>query len=62
MRKHRYIKLVTTESKMNYLVSKPNCNIIIFFLKIYQQQDTENFFVYIKTDNIYKDIGEDVET
>ena len=24
--------------------------------------DTENFFVYIKTDNIYKDIAEDNET
>ena len=24
--------------------------------------DTDNFIVYIKTDNIYKDIAEDVET
>ena len=24
--------------------------------------DTESFIVYIKTDDIYKDIGEDVET
>ena len=24
--------------------------------------DTDSFIMYIKTDNIYKDIGEDVET
>ena len=24
--------------------------------------DTDSFIIYIKTDNIYKDIGEDVET
>ena len=24
--------------------------------------DTDSFIVYIKTDDIYKDIGEDVET
>ena len=34
VRKHRYIKLVTTEARRNYLVSKPNyhtTNLIRFY-------------------------------
>ena len=31
VRKHRNIKLVTTERRSNYLVSKPNDHITIFF-------------------------------
>ena len=34
VRKHRYIKLVTTEARRNYLVSKPNyhtTNLIQFY-------------------------------
>ena len=30
-RKHRYIKLVTTERRRNYLVSEPNCHTTKFF-------------------------------
>ena len=30
VRKHRGIKLVTTERRMNYLVSEPNCHNITF--------------------------------
>ena len=35
VRKQRDIKLLITEAKRNYLVSKPNYHTIIFFLKIY---------------------------
>ena len=109
-RKHRYIKLATTERKMNYLVLKPNyhttkfftenllaiemkkaeilvnkpvclglsrlqlCKLLICkFLYDYVKPkydekailcylDTNSFIVYIKTDSIYKDIAENVET
>ena len=37
---------------------KPKCG---EKLKLYYM-DTDGFIVYIKTDNIYKDIAEDVET
>ena len=35
VRKQRDIKLLITEAKRNYLVSKANYHTIIFFLKIY---------------------------
>ena len=35
VRKHRGIKLVTTEEIKNYLVSEPNYHATIFFQKIY---------------------------
>ena len=31
MRKHRYVKLVTTERRKNYLVSEPNYHTTKFF-------------------------------
>ena len=120
VRKHRDIKLVTTEGRMNYLVSGPNYHttnyhIIIIIIKVFHKKiisnrigkkkeifmnkpmclglsilelsevimyefrydyvklkyseeaklcsmDTDGFTVYIKTDYIYKDIAEDVET
>ena len=31
MRKHRYVKLVTTERRKNYLVSEPNYQTAKFF-------------------------------
>ena len=31
VRKHRDIKLVTTEKRRNYLVSEPNCHTTKFF-------------------------------
>ena len=109
-RKHRYIKLVTTERRRNYLVSEPNHHITNCFIKnllvtemkkaqtlvnkpvylglsilelsktlMYELwcdyvkpkygekaklcfMDTDSFIVYIKTDHIYKDIAEDIET
>ena len=110
VRKHRDIKLVTTERRRNYLVSEPNYHTTKFFTenllaiemkkteilmnkpvhlglsilelsKILMYEfwydyvkpkygekvklcyvDTDSFIVYIKTDDIYKDIAEDVET
>ena len=35
VRKHRDIKLVTTEARRNYLVSEPNYHPTVSFLKIY---------------------------
>ena len=35
MRKHRNIKLVTTEKRKNYLVSEPNYHTTSFSQKIY---------------------------
>ena len=35
VRKHRDIKLVTTERRRNYLVSEPNYHTTNFFQKIY---------------------------
>ena len=109
-RKHRYIKLATTERKRNYLVSEPNYHTTKFFTEDllaiemkkaeilvnkpvclglsrlqlckllickfwydyvkpkYDEKailcyiDTNSFIVYIKTDSIYKDIAENVET
>ena len=109
VRKHRDIKLVTTERRRNYLVSEPNYHTAKFFTKhllaiemkkteIHMNKrvclglsilelrkilmyvfwydyvkpkydkkakmcymDTESFIVYIKADDIYKDIA-DVET
>ena len=104
VRKHRDIKLVATERRMNYLVSEPNYHTKKFFtenllaieiketgilinklvsvgLSILELRkilmykfwydylkaklcyiDTESLIVYIKIDDIYKDIAEDVET
>ena len=109
VRKHRDIKLVTTERRGKYLVSEPKYNITFVtenFLAIEMKKteilmnktvhlglsilelskilmyefwydyvkpkygekaklcfmDTNSFMVYMKTDDIYQDIAEDVET
>ena len=111
MEKHRDIKLVKTERRRNYLVSKPNYHTTKFFTEnllaiemrktkryimnkpvclglsmlelskilMYEfwydyvksnygkkanlcYMDTDSFMVYIKTDDISKDIAKDVET
>ena len=110
MRKHRYINIVTTEGRRNYLVSEPSYYTTKFFTEkllaiemkknqIYLNKpvylgllmlhsskivmyefwydyvkpkygkkaklcytDTDSFIVYIKTNDIYKNIVEDVET
>ena len=103
VRKHKNIKLVTTERRRNYLVSEPNYRATKFFtenllaiemkkkkqkglsiLELYKMlmyefwydyvkpkyckkaklcyMDTDSFIGYVKTDDIYKDIAEDLET
>ena len=110
VRKHRDIKLVTTERRRNYLVSEPNYQTKKFFTEnllaiemkkteilinkpvclelsilelskilMYEfwydyvkpkygekaklcYMDTDSFIVYIKTDGIYKNIAQNVET
>ena len=110
VRKHRNIKLVTTERKRNYLVLEPNYHTTKFFTEsllaiemrktqilmnkpvylglsildlirtvmyefrydyvkiIYGENaklchmDIDSFIVHVKTDDIYKDIAEAVET
>ena len=110
LRKHRDIKIFTTENRRNNLVSEPNYHITKFFtenllaIEIKKTQitmnkpvylglsildlsktvmyelwydylkpkygenvklfymDTDSFIVHVKTDDIYKDIAEDVET
>ena len=110
VRKHRDIKLVTTERRRNYLVSEPNYHTTKFFTEnllaiemkkteilmnkpvylglsilelskilMYEfwydyvkpkygeksklcYMDTDILIVHIKTDDIYKDISENVET
>ena len=110
VRKHRDIKLVTTERRRNYLVSEPNYHTTKFFTEnllaiemkkteilmnkpvhlglsilelskilMYEfwydyikqkygkkaklcYMDTDSFIEYIKTDDIYKEIVEDVGT
>ena len=110
MRKHRYINIVTTEARRNYLVSEPSYYATKFFTEkllaiemkknqIYLNKPvylgllmldsskivmyefwygyvkpkygkkaklcyigTDSFIVYIKTNDMYKDIVEDVET
>ena len=106
VRKHRDIKLVTTERRRNYLVSEPNYHTTKFFTEnvlviemkkteilinkpVYLRlelskilmfefwydyvelkynkkaklcyMDTDSSIVYIKTDDTYKDIAEDVQ-
>ena len=110
VRKHRNIKLVTTERRRNYIVSEPNYHTTKFFTEnllaiemrktqilmnnpvylglsildlskivMYEfwydyvkpkygenvklcYMDTNSYIVHVKTDYIYKDIAEDVET
>ena len=110
VRKHRGIKLVTTERRRNYLVSEPNYHTTNFFTEnllatemkkteitmnkpvylafsildlsktaMYEfwydyikpkhgekaklcYMDTGGFIIHVKTNDIYKDIAEDVET
>ena len=75
VRKHRDIKLATTERRRNYLVLEPSNHTKKFFtenllaiemkkaekVKLYYI-DTDSFILHIKAEDIYKDIAEDVET
>ena len=52
VRKHRDIKLVTTNKRRNQLASQPNCNIYM---------DTKSFVIHIKTEDFFEDMACDVE-
>ena len=68
VKKNRDVKLVRAERRRNYLVSEPNYHTTKFFtehllaIEMKKKKDTDSFIVYIKTDDIYKDITEDIET
>ena len=49
-------KIVTYEFWYNYLKPKYGEKVKVWYM------DTYRYIVYIKADDIYKDIGEDVET
>ena len=72
VRKDRDIKLVTTEARRNYLVSKPNChttknfwgNLLAVKAKRIQKLMLHGYIkmlYYIKTEDNYADIAKDVE-
>ena len=58
MSKDKDTKFVTTETKRNYMVSKPKSYNRIFLSKLV----TDSFIVYQKTEDISIDIAKDVET
>ena len=70
VRKHREVKLVATEWRRNYLVLEPNYHSTRFFREIFLAIEilknadsyTDSFIAYIKIDDIYKDIAENIET
>ena len=70
MRNHREVKLVATERRRNYLVLEPNYHSTRFFREIFLAIEilkntdsyTDSFIAYIKIDDIYKDIAENIET
>ena len=69
MRKHRYIKIVKTEIKRNYLVSELNRDTTKSFTEILLTIEkvklcymyTGSLNIYIKTDGTRKNIARDVE-
>ena len=46
VRKHRDIKLVTTERRRNYLVSEPNYHTTKFFTECLLAKETKNRDIY----------------
>ena len=59
VRKHRDLKFVITGKRRNYFVLEPN----YYTIKCFTEKGLAMcFIVLIKTDDIYKDIAEDVET
>ena len=72
IRKHRDIKLVTTDKKRSKLVSEPNKTLMYKFWYDYMKpkyndnvklcyMDTDSFIMNIKTNSFYRDISNDVE-
>ena len=72
MRKDRDIKLVTTEARRNYIVSKPNNHTLKIFcgnllavktkrIQILMLHGSLKMLCYIKTEDNYADIAKDIE-
>ena len=59
VKKHRDIKLVTTDKRRNQLAAEPNYHTTKYFSE--NLIDTDSFAIYIKTEDFYKDIANDVE-
>ena len=59
VKKHRDIKLVTKDKRRNQLASEPNYHTTKYFSE--NLIDTDSFAIYIKTEDFYKDIANDVE-
>ena len=71
LKKHRDIKLAITDRTRKYLVSEPNYHATMPFaenlLAIEMKEieifmNTDSFFVYIKPDDIYKEVAVVIET
>ena len=71
LRNYRDIKLVSTKTRINYLVSEPNYQTAKFFRETLLAIETkiQNFVIWIQIaslfmekHDIYKDIEEDIET
>ena len=59
VKKHRDIKLITTDKRRNQLAAEPNYHTTKYFSE--NLIDTDSFAIYIKTEDFYKDIANDVE-
>ena len=57
VRKHRNIKLVTTEKRRNYLVSEPNYHTIKFFTKIVLALKMKKIFLVLSISELSKKIN-----
>ena len=57
MRKHRNIKLITTEKRRNYLVSEPNYHTIKFFTKIVLALKMKKIFLVLSISELSKKIN-----
>ena len=57
VRKHRNIKLITTEKRRNYLVSEPNYHTIKFFTKIVLALKMKKIFLVLSISELSKKIN-----
>ena len=57
VRKHRNIKLITTEKRRNYLVSEPNYHTIKFFTKIVLTLKMKKIFLVLSISELSKKIN-----
>ena len=57
VKKHRNIKLITTEKRRNYLVSEPNYHTIKFFTKIVLALKMKKIFLVLSISELSKKIN-----